>query len=95
VLRGHAEPASDQDHTEFVAGTTRGDAKARWDDLVPAYQELAASIASYPALSEWTGGALGYPPIACYGPEGCPRRGGREPVSAHMKTTDMSLLWRN
>jgi uncharacterized protein YndB with AHSA1/START domain len=28
----------------YLAGRTRGDAKARWDDLVPAYQELAASI---------------------------------------------------
>ena len=29
----------------YLAGRTRGDTKARWDDLVPAYQELAASIA--------------------------------------------------
>jgi uncharacterized protein YndB with AHSA1/START domain len=28
----------------YLAGRTRGDTKARWDDLVPAYQELAASI---------------------------------------------------
>ena len=28
----------------YLARRTRGDAKARWDDLVPAYQELAASI---------------------------------------------------
>jgi uncharacterized protein YndB with AHSA1/START domain len=28
----------------YLAGRARGDAKARWDDLVPAYQELAASI---------------------------------------------------
>ena len=27
----------------YLAGRTRGDTKARWDDLVPAYQELAAS----------------------------------------------------
>jgi uncharacterized protein YndB with AHSA1/START domain len=29
----------------YLAGRTRRDTKARWDDLVPAYQELAASIA--------------------------------------------------
>ena len=28
----------------YLAGRTRGDTKARWDDLVPAYQALAASI---------------------------------------------------
>ena len=28
----------------YLAGRTRGDTQARWDDLVPAYQELAASI---------------------------------------------------
>src|SRR5690349_8243935 len=28
----------------YVAGRTRGDTRARWDDLVPAYQELAARI---------------------------------------------------
>ncbi len=28
----------------YLAGRTRGDTKALWDDLVPAYQELAASI---------------------------------------------------
>jgi uncharacterized protein YndB with AHSA1/START domain len=28
----------------YLAGGTRGDTQARWDDLVPAYQELAASI---------------------------------------------------
>jgi uncharacterized protein YndB with AHSA1/START domain len=28
----------------YLAGGTRGDAEARWGDLVPAYQELAASI---------------------------------------------------
>ena len=28
----------------YLAGRTRGDTKARWDDLLPAYQELAASI---------------------------------------------------
>ena len=28
----------------YLAGRTRGDTKARWDDLIPAYQELAASI---------------------------------------------------
>ncbi len=28
----------------YLAGRARGDTKARWDDLVPAYQELAASI---------------------------------------------------
>ena len=28
----------------YLAGRTRGDTKARWDDLVPAYQKLAASI---------------------------------------------------
>jgi uncharacterized protein YndB with AHSA1/START domain len=28
----------------YLAGRTRGDAKARWDGLVPAYQELAAGI---------------------------------------------------
>jgi uncharacterized protein YndB with AHSA1/START domain len=28
----------------YLAGRTRGDTEARWDDLVPAYQQLAASI---------------------------------------------------
>ena len=28
----------------YLAGGTRGDTEARWDDLVPAYQELVASI---------------------------------------------------
>ena len=28
----------------YLTGRTRGDTKARWDDLVPAYQKLAASI---------------------------------------------------
>ena len=28
----------------YLAGRERGDTTARWDDLVPAYQELAASI---------------------------------------------------
>ena len=28
----------------YLAGRTRGDTEARWDDLVPAYQEMAASI---------------------------------------------------
>jgi uncharacterized protein YndB with AHSA1/START domain len=28
----------------YLAGHMRGDTKARWDDLVPAYQELAARI---------------------------------------------------
>jgi uncharacterized protein YndB with AHSA1/START domain len=28
----------------YLAGRTRGDTEARWDDLLPAYQELAASI---------------------------------------------------
>ena len=28
----------------YLAGRKRGDTKARWDDLVPAYQELAANI---------------------------------------------------
>jgi uncharacterized protein YndB with AHSA1/START domain len=28
----------------YLAGRTLGDTQARWDDLVPAYQELAASI---------------------------------------------------
>ena len=28
----------------YLAGRTRGETKARWDDLVPAYQELAADI---------------------------------------------------
>jgi uncharacterized protein YndB with AHSA1/START domain len=28
----------------YLAGRERGDSKARWDDLVPAYQELAANI---------------------------------------------------
>ena len=27
-----------------IAGRERGDAEARWDELVPAYQELAADI---------------------------------------------------
>ena len=30
----------------YLAGRARGDTRARWDDLVPAYQELAASIAT-------------------------------------------------
>jgi uncharacterized protein YndB with AHSA1/START domain len=29
----------------YLAGRQRGDTKARWDDLVPAYQELAANMA--------------------------------------------------
>ena len=28
----------------YLTGRTRGDTKTRWDDLLPAYQELAASI---------------------------------------------------
>ena len=28
----------------YLAGRERGDTEARWDDLVPPYQELAASI---------------------------------------------------
>jgi len=28
----------------YLTGRTRGDAKTRWDDLLPAYQELAGSI---------------------------------------------------
>jgi hypothetical protein len=28
----------------YLAGRERGDRQARWDDLVPAYQELAANI---------------------------------------------------
>ena len=28
----------------YLVGRTRGDTRARWDDLVPAYQDLAASI---------------------------------------------------
>ena len=28
----------------YLTGRTHGDTKTRWDDLLPAYQELAASI---------------------------------------------------
>ena len=28
----------------YLAGRERGDTEARWDELVPAYQDLAASI---------------------------------------------------
>jgi hypothetical protein len=28
----------------YLGGHERGDADARWDDLVPAYQDLAANI---------------------------------------------------
>lgn len=28
----------------YLAGRERGDSEARWDDLVPPYQDLAASI---------------------------------------------------
>jgi hypothetical protein len=28
----------------YIAGRERGDTEARWNDLVPAYQDLAASI---------------------------------------------------
>ena len=27
-----------------IAGRERGDAEARWDELVPAYQDLAANV---------------------------------------------------
>ena len=44
-----------QIHAENLAahlgGRARGDAKERWDDLLPAYQELAAGIAGHPAPS--------------------------------------------
>ena len=33
-----------EDHAAHIAGGERGDAEARWADLVPAYQDLAAGI---------------------------------------------------
>jgi len=33
-----------EDLASYVAGRERGDTEARWDELVPPYQELAANI---------------------------------------------------
>jgi len=33
-----------EDLASYLAGRERGDAKARWDELIPAYRELAANI---------------------------------------------------
>ena len=33
-----------EDLAAHLAGRERGDSEARWDELVPAYQELAADV---------------------------------------------------
>jgi hypothetical protein len=33
-----------EDLAAYLAGRERGDGEARWDELVPAYQELAAKV---------------------------------------------------
>jgi hypothetical protein len=44
VLEGAGWQIHAENLAAYLAGHRRGDTEARWGDLVPAYQELAASI---------------------------------------------------